>query len=65
MNGLDGLEVIGSFNNEGRKDVAAIKEAAIALIDLIVEHGNDPYRNERAANHIEEAAMLAIKSIFS
>ncbi|MGL5262082.1 MAG: DUF7681 family protein [Bacteroides sp.] len=60
-----GLEVVGTFNVSNKNEVDLIKEKAIELIDLIVEYGNSPRRNEVAINLIEQAQMMGVKSIFS
>lgn len=62
---MSGVDYIGTFNNEAREDVAEVKEAAATLIDMIQLYGHDPRRNAIATTHIEEAAMMAVKSIFT
>jgi len=62
---MKGSDYIGSFNSNDRGDVADIKIAAANLIDLINDAGIDPRRNAIACTHVEEAAMMAVKSIFS
>lgn len=61
---MDGKEVIGTFNNEGRTEVDELKAAASAFIDLINKVGKDPRRNAIAVTHVETAAMFAVKSLF-
>lgn len=63
--GMRGVDVIGTFNNESREDVAEIKKAASEFIDMINKHGVDGRRNSIAVTHVEQATMMAVKSIFS
>ena len=60
-----GVDFIGTFNNEGRDDVEEVKRAAADLIDMIQLYGHDDRRNGLATTHIEVAAMMAVKSIFT
>ena len=60
-----GLDYIGDYNSNDREDVATIKNVAIRFIDLINVHGKDKRRNAIACTKIEEAAMMAVKSIFT
>jgi hypothetical protein len=60
-----GIEYIGTFNNESKEEIDVLKAHAAQFIDLIMQHGKDERRNIIAATHVEEAAMMAVKSIFS
>lgn len=60
-----GLELIGSFNSEGRGDVDEIKELSSKLIDLIDQACPDGRRKSIALTNIETAQMFAVKSLFS
>lgn len=60
-----GSDLIGTFNNESRDDVALIKQKAAEFIDIINIYGQDRRRNAIACTHIEEAAMMAVKSVFN
>ena len=60
-----GKEIIGDFNNESRDDIADIKQRAAELVDLINTHGNNMRHNAIAINHLETAAMFAVKSVFT
>lgn len=59
-----GEEVIGSFNPNGNPDVEAIKKKSIELINLIEELGKDPRRKAIAITGVEQAQMMAVKSLF-
>ena len=61
---MTGVDYIGEFNPDGREDVEAIKKAAITLIDEIMNRTRLGRRRAIAITHIEEAAMMAVKSIF-
>jgi len=57
---------IGSFNSNDREDIAEIKQKAKDLILAIQRLENsDNRRKAIAITHIEEATMMAVKSIFS
>lgn len=60
-----GVDYIGTFNNEARADVYVIKGCAAELINHINHYGKDKRRNAIACTHVEEAAMMAVKSIFA
>lgn len=60
-----GMDLIGVFNNESREDVALIKQKAAEFVDIINAYGQDKRRNVIANTHIEQAAMMAVKSVFS
>lgn len=60
-----GEELIGTFNNESRDDVALIKQRTAELVDMVNVYGQDRRRNAIACTHLEEAAIMAVKSIFS
>ena len=62
---MSGIDYVGTFNNEAREDVAELKKMAAELIDLVQLYGHDARRNAIATTHIEEAAMMAVKSIFA
>ncbi len=62
---LSGADYIGDFNPEGREDVEEVKKMATEFIDMIQLYGFDKRRNAIAITHIEEAAMMAVKSIFA
>lgn len=57
-------ETIGDFNPNDRDDVAAIKNAAKNMIETISEHTPAGRRRSIAITHIEEAVMMAVKSLF-
>lgn len=61
---MKGNEVIGDFGTEN-EDVLTIKSAAISLIDIIQELGNDPRRKAAAITDVEKAQMMAVKSLFA
>ena len=59
-------QVIGSFNPNDDATINAIKVTAKQMIKLIQDLPNDDGRRKAIAiTHIEEAAMMAVKSIFS
>jgi len=59
-------DYIGSFNSNDRDDVDEIKQKAKSLILAIQRLDNtDNRRKAIAYTHIEEATMMAVKSIFS
>ncbi len=62
---MSGADYIGDFNPEGREDVEELKKMATEFIDMIQLYGYDKRRNAIAITHIEEAAMMAVKSIFA
>jgi len=57
--------LIGSYNANDRGDVAAIKSAAKAFAHAVLKNCPDGRRKAIALTHIEEAAMIAVKGIFS
>ena len=57
--------LIGDFNPNERKDVASIKQAAKDFVMAIERQCPDPRRKAIAFTHIEEAAMMAVKGLFS
>ena len=57
-------ELIGSFNPNDLGTVADIKSAAKTLIDTIMVHTPAGRRQAIALTHTEEAAMMAVKSLF-
>lgn len=59
-----GVEIIGTFNNESKSEVDAIKAKAAELVDLIHEHGKNDRHVEMAIEHIEIGTMLGVKSLF-
>jgi len=61
----EGVDIIGTFNNEKRDDVALIKQKHAELVDMINVYGQDKRRNAIAITHLEQSAMMAVKSIFS
>lgn len=61
----EGIDIIGTFNNEKREDVALIKQKHAELIDMINAYGQNKRRNAIAVTHLEQSAMMAVKSIFS
>ena len=63
---MTGADYIGKANpaQMERGDVAGIKGAAITFIHEILEHAPPGRRRNIAITHIEEAAMMAVKSIF-
>lgn len=63
--GKDGADYIGDFNNEDRADITVLKSCAVELINHINTFGKDKRRNAIACTHVEEAAMMAVKSIFA
>ncbi len=56
---------VGDFNPDDRHDVKTIKETARAFIRAVEEQCPDGRRKSAAFTHIEEAAMMAVKSLFS
>lgn len=59
-----GLEVIGTFNPDGVDAVTAIKQKAVELIDLIEKEGKCAHRKAVAITGVEQAQMMAVKSLF-
>ncbi len=57
--------MIGSHNPSDSQDVAAIKKAAKGMIEVILMSCPSGRRKSIALNHIEEAAMMAVKSLFA
>ena len=57
-------ELIGSFNSNDRQDIAAIKYAAKALVEVVEQSCPDGRRKAIAMTHIEQATMIAVKSLF-
>lgn len=55
---------VGNFNSDDRDDVASIKITAKTFIDAMQEHCPPGRRLSAACTHVEEAAMLAVKSLF-
>ena len=60
-----GTDIIGSFNNEAREDVALVKHKYAELVDMVNVYGQSKRRNAIAITHLEQSAMMAVKSIFS
>ncbi len=58
-------ELIGSFNPSDRQDVAAIKYAAKSMVNVIEINVPDGRRKSIALTHIEDAAMMAVKALYS
>ena len=59
-------DYIGSFNSNDKEEIDAIKNAAKHMIELIQALPNEDHRRKAIAyTHIEEATMMAVKSIFS
>jgi len=59
-------QIIGSFNSNDKAEINAIKLTAKNLIKLIQDLPNEDNRRKAIAiTHIEEATMMAVKSIFS
>ena len=66
--GMDGADYIGTYKprrGSHADDVGAVKSASVSLINAINHFGNDKRRNAIACTHVEEASMMAVKSIFS
>ena len=56
---------IGSFDPDDRDDVKRIKGCAKMLVEIISElETKDIRRKSIAITHVEEAAMMAIKSLY-
>jgi hypothetical protein len=53
------------FNPTGNADVAAIKEMTDQIIDYVKRCGKDQRRVALAVTNYEQAAMWAVKSLFS
>ena len=62
--GKDGTDYIGTVTHETRADVSVIKSCAAELINHINNYGQDKRRNAIACTHVEEAAMMAVRSLF-
>ena len=63
---MEAEDYIGSYNPNDRDDVTAIKDHAKALIKVIQEVDTKDHRRIAiACTHIEEAAMMAVKSLYS
>ena len=60
-----GQEIIGTFNVSSKNEVDLIKRKAAELIDLIEVYGKCPRRKAIAITGIEQAQMMAVKSIFA
>lgn len=59
-------DYIGSYNSNDKPEIDAIKQSAKHMIKLIQDLPNEDHRRKAmACSHIEEATMIAIKSIFS
>ena len=56
---------IGSFNPSDNQKVADIKADAKNLIDVIQTHCPYGRRSSAACTQIEQAAMIAVKSLFA
>ena len=57
---------IGDFNQNDLPEIDSIKKLSKELIDKIQKLENNDYRRKGlACDHIEQATMLAVKSIFS
>ena len=54
-----------NFNPTGNEHVTAIKTKTDELIDYVQTHGRDPRRVALAITNFEQAAMWAVKSLFS
>lgn len=57
-------ELIGDFNPNDRDDVYHIKHAAKAMATAILQHCPEGRRQSIALTRIEEAAMMAVKSLY-
>ena len=56
---------IGSFDPDDRDDVKRVKGCARMLVEIISELETKDIRSKSIAiTHVEEASMMAIKSIF-
>ncbi len=63
---MTGKDYIGTYNPNDLDEIKEVKLQAILLIDVINGLDNtDRRRKAVACTHIEEAAMMAVKSIFS
>ena len=60
-----GEAIIGTFNPDDRPDVAEIKKAAIDFIDMLNITCPQGRRQHIAITHVEQAAMMAVKSLFN
>jgi len=58
-------EVIGSFNPNDRDDVALVKQKAKDFLQVLNDQVPEGRRKAIAVTHIEEAAMMAVKAIYS
>ncbi len=65
MGNNDGEYYIGSYNPNDNETIATTKELAKGLIDHIINTDGDRRRIAMACSKIEEAAMLAVKSLYS
>ena len=64
--GMSGSDyMLRAFGYDERDDVTEVKDKAQELIDLVIKHGNDKRRTSIACTGIEEATMMAVKSIFT
>lgn len=61
---MTGQDYIGQFNPNDREDIHDIKAAATVLIEVINIRCPPGRRTAIACTHIEEAAMMAVKSLF-
>lgn len=61
---MSGGDYIGDYNPDDSEAVMNIKTTAIKLIDTFVYYCPEGRRRDLACNHIEEAAMLAVKSLY-
>jgi len=60
----EGMYRVGiDFNPGGNPHVDQIKATAAAMIDYVIEHGNDARCTAIACTEIESAAMWAVKSV--
>lgn len=57
-------KLIGDFNPNDRQDVAALKHAAKAFVNVVYNSCPNGRRRAIALTHIEEAAMMAVKSLY-
>ena len=61
---MTGVDYIGKFNPDGRDDVEIIKQSAVRFINEIIKYSPSGRRRAIAITHVEEAAMMAVKSLF-
>ena len=65
-NMMDGRDyMLRAFGYDKNPSVTEVKDKAEELIDLIIKHGNNKRRTALACTGIEQATMMAVKSIFT